>query len=264
VRLCEIELYGVETEHIVNNNTKELATLVTFAFYINCDFTENERNNVIISTSRLLVERFLCIFSFIAGAKLSAINIQPTTINEKGEYSQILHISHRSEVPPSDILFPSLIENIKIPDEVFSALFWLRRGLAERDPIENFSSLMVCLQIIARYLSTKKPVIRHCESCGAELDMQDPSITSMMRELIVTKLGAKQELFERIWKARNAISAHGNRPVTPVVFIELTELKFDAVNLAFGSIKLSLGIPLNSPPSPNPMYFVTDAYMYVD
>lgn len=173
-------------------------------------------------------------------------------------------MANRTEVPKIVINIPDEISTTKIPDEVFSALFWLRRGLAERDPIENFSALMVCLQIIARYLGTKQSVTRHCPECGTELETSDPSITSMLRELVVKKLNAPPDLFEKLWKTRNAVVAHGNRPVTPDIFIELTELKFDSVNLAFSSIKLSLGLPINYPISPNQMYFITDAFMYVD
>ena len=85
-----------------------------------------------------------------------------------------------------------------------------------------------------------------------------------MRELLVSRLGTSTELFDRLWKTRNAIVAHGNRPLTPEVFLELAELKFNAANLAFQSIKLGLGIPLDSPPSPSQAFFVTDAFMYVD
>lgn len=263
-QLCERELYSVDAKRIENNETKEQATLFTFAFYINNNIIGKEKNDIIYSLSRLLVERFLCIFSFISGIKLCAVNIQPTIVNENGSYSQILHMANRTEVPKITIDIPDEIDAMNISSEVFSALFWLRRGLAERDPIENFSSLMVCLQIIARYLSAKQPIAHYCPSCGIELETLDPSITAMMRELVVTKLNASPDLFEKLWKARNAITSHGNRPVTPEVFIELTELKFDAIELAFKSVKLSLGLPLNFPISPNQMYFVTDAFMYVD
>ncbi len=53
-------------------------------------------------------------------------------------------------------------------------------------------------------------------------------------------------------------------PVTPEVLLMLTELKFDAVTLAFQSIKLSLGMPLVVPRLPNQAFLITDAFMYVD
>lgn len=261
---CGTDLWGIDTSHAVNNRTKEPATLVTFAFYVATINSENEKHQAIVSTSRLLIERFLGLLSFIAGVKLSAVNIQPTSIDEKGHYTQILHVGRRSHTPSIPMKFPAGIENIAIPDNVFSALFWLRRGLAERDPVENFSALMVCLQIMARHLVVHQSTVRHCPTCGTELESQVPSITSLIRELVVSRLGTSPELFDRLWRARNAIVAHGNLPVTPEVIIELTELKFDAATLAFQSIKLSLGIPLDSLPSPNQAFFVTDAFMYVD
>ena len=262
---CGIDLWEIAIHHTENKRTKEPATLVTLAFYVNPTSNEDENKQVIQSMSRLLVERFLGLLSFFVGMKLSAINMQYTTIGkEEGHYSKILPSSARSSTPHMLIRFPDDLEGILLADDVFSALFWLRRGLAERDPIENFSALMVCLQIMARHIVVRQPVACHCPSCGAKLETQEPGITSLMRELIVSRLGASPKLFKRLWKARNAIVAHGNIPVTPEVFLELTELKFDAVKLAFQSIKLGLGIPLDSPPSPNQAFFITDAFMYVD
>jgi len=262
---CGGDLWKIATRHTETERTREPATLVTFAFYVNPTSDEDENKQVIQSMSRLLVERFLGLLSFFVGMKLSAINMQYTTIGkEEGQYSKILPSSARSSTPPMLIKFPENLEDIILADDVFSALFWLRRGLAEHDPIENFSALMVCLQIMARHIVVQQPIERHCLSCGAKLETQGPSITSLVRELVVSKLGASLQLFNRLWEARNAIVAHGNRPVTPEVFLELTELKFDAANLAFQSIKLGLGIPLDSLLSPNQAFFVTDAFMYVD
>lgn len=261
---CGEDIWGIHTNRAENKRTKEPATLVTFAFYVNPTIDEDEDKQVIQSVSRLLAERFLGLLSFFAGKKLSAVNIQPTTIGNEGQYLTILPMVARGSTPPVKVELTADIEGLTPSENVFSALFWLRRGLAERDPVENFSALMVCLQIMARHIVVQQPVERHCPSCGAKLETQGPSITSLMRELVVSRLGASPELFNRLWEVRNAIVAHGNRPVTPKVFLELTELKFDAANLAFQSIKLGLGIPLDSPPSPNQAFFVTDAFMYVD
>ncbi len=259
------DIWGVETNTVENSATKDPATHVTIAFYINLVNGDDEKQRAIISSSRLLVEHFLGLLSFSIGAKLSAVHIQPTTINDKGQYSQILSMSKRTQTPTVKVDFSAVnIENSVVSDDIFSALSWLRRGLAERDSIENFSALMVCLQIMARHIVTQPPIVHNCPSCGVVIDTQGPSITSLMRELIVTHLNASTELFDRLWKARNAIVAHGNLPITPEVLIELTELKFDAATLAFNSIKLGLGMPLDSPPLPNPAFFVTDAFMYID
>ncbi len=262
---CGIDLWAVDTHPTENTRTKEPATLVTFAFYVNPASNEDEDKQTIQSVSRLLVERFLGLLSFFLGTKLSAVNMQYTTIGkEEGHYSKILPSSARTSTPSIIMKFPADLEGISPPDDVFSALVWLRRGLAERDPVETFSALMVCLQIMARHIVIQQPLERHCSSCGAKLETQEPSITSLMRELIISRLGATLELFNRLWRARNAIVAHGNQPLTPEVFLELTELKFDAATLAFKSVKLGLGMPLDSPPYPNQAFFVTDAFMYVD
>jgi len=149
-------------------------------------------------------------------------------------------------------------------DCIFSALFWLRRGLAERDTIETFSAFMVSLQIIARNIVLLEPLTRRCPSCRAELSDQEPSITLVVRELIVSRLGTSAELFDKVWKARNAVTAHGNLSVTPEVLLELTELKFETAKLAFQGINMMLGISLDSPQSPSDAFFKTDALMYAD
>ena len=264
VHKCGVEVYGINADLAQNDRTKEPATLVTIAFYIPPAASEDENRKAVALTSRLLVERFLGLFSFFIGSKLSAAHTQATTISKEGHYQKRFSVIERSSTPPVRVEFPPDLERIAPSENIWSALVWLRRGLAEGNPIDTFSALMVSLQIMARYLVKQQPVERHCPSCGAKLETQGPSISSQMNELIVLKLGATPELYERLWKARNAVVAHGNRPLTPEAFIELTELKFDAAILAFQSIKLGLGIPKDSPPSPNQAFFVTDAFMYVD
>lgn len=262
-RTASADLWAVHTQRVQNKRTKKDATLVTFAFYIPSLTIEEEYPQSIVFTSVLLVLRFLGLLSFFVGSKLSAVHLQ-STILENDHYSRLLPMAGRGDMPPTKVELPTDLEGIMPPDNVFSALFWLRRGLAERDPIETFSALMVCLQIMARHIVVGQPVVRHCPSCGAQLEVTETSITSLTRELIVSRLGASGELFERLWRARNAIVAHGNLPVTPQVLLDLTELKFDAAILAFQSIKLGLGMPLDLPPSPSQAFFVTDAFMYVD
>jgi len=261
---CGIEIYGIDTEVAQNKRTKDPATLVTLAFYIPSSTSEEKHREAVTLTSRLLVERFLGLFSFFVGSKLSASHTQATTISKEGQYNTRLSVIERGSTPPIKVEFPHNLESIAPSENIWAALVWLRRGLSERDPVETFSALMVCLQIMARHLVEKQPIIECCPSCGAKLETREPSITSLMRELLVSRLGTSTELFDRLWKTRNAIVAHGNRPLTPEVFLELAELKFNAANLAFQSIKLGLGIPLDSPPSPSQAFFVTDAFMYVD
>lgn len=263
-QICGMEIWGVDMSRAQHEWTKEPATLATFAFYVSGESSEVESMEIIASTSRLLVERFLGLLSFFTGSKLSFVHLQFTTTGKEGQYTLHLPMRRRSSTPPMRIEFPSDIDRLSPSDATFSALFWLRRGLAERDPIETFSSLMVSLQIMARQLVVQEPVVRYCKSCGNKYDSQEPSITSLMRELVVSRLGASTQLFNRLWKARNAVVAHGNKTITAEVVLELTDLKFDAAILAFKGIKLGLGMPLDMPPLPNQSFFITDAFMYLD
>jgi hypothetical protein len=47
-------------------------------------------------------------------------------------------------------------------------------------------------------------------------------------------------------------------------FIDLTELKFSAAELAFKGISLALGLDLDEAITPNQAFFITDALMYLD
>jgi len=264
-RKCVTGFCATDSRQVENSTTKEKATLFTIAFYGNllsnrAEYTDEDQA---FSQSLFLVERFVSLLSFFAGLKLSAVHIQPTTMHD-GHCRLILHPTRRTSVPKSIIKFPNNLKEITPNDETFSAISWLRRGLAERDSVDTFSAFMVCIQVIARQMGNKESSEITCPACGAKLGNTQQSITSQVRELVVSKLGASNDLFERIWKARNAVIAHGNLPVTPDVILELTELKFDAANLAYRAIKFSLGMPLDSPPLPDKSFFVTDAFMYID
>ena len=264
-RKCVTDFWAIDSSQVENSDTKEKATLFTIAFYGNPlpNRGEHTDEDQAFFQSLFLVERFLSLLSFFAGLKLSAIHIQPTIMHD-GHYTLILHPTQRTSVPKSIMKFPNNLKEITPNDETFSAMSWLRRGLAERDSVDTFSAFMVCIQIIARRMVNKESSEITCPACGAKLGNTQQSITSQVRELVVSKLGASNELFERIWRARNAVIAHGNLPVTPNVILELTELKFDAANLAYGAIKFSLGMSLDSPPSPDQSFFATDAFMYID
>jgi hypothetical protein len=260
---CGTEIWDMATQTVQTQETQKKATLFTIAFYLST-FSEAEKQKDITYTGRLIAERFLGLLSFFVGMKLSMVYPQ-ITFFENGINRQIIPVAGRSNTPPIPIEFrTALLEKTDIPADIFSALFWLRRGLAERDSIETFSALMVCLQIMARSIVKLSNIAHCCQACGAQYDNQPPSITIRMRELIVSELGATPQLFKRLWKARNAITAHGDSPVTPEVLLDLTELKFDAAVLAYKSIKLRLNIPLNDDLSPNQAFFITDALMYSD
>jgi hypothetical protein len=103
-----------------------------------------------------------------------------------------------------------------------------------------------------------------CPICNNQYKVQETTISSQMRELIVDKLSCNPDLFEKMWKARNSIVAHGNQPVNAGVLINLTQLKLEAISLVYKSIKLKMGIPLEEKPNPHRTLFITDALMYAD
>ncbi|MGD9116732.1 MAG: hypothetical protein PVJ61_06100 [Dehalococcoidia bacterium] len=263
---CGAEIHDFTLTPFSNGGTEASGTFFTFAFYVKQSFNDNKNKKLVRSLSRRLVTCFLGLLSFYVGTKLTAVNIRYTTNdNRKKRYSKLMPVDSRDSMPKLSLRLPSEINKaIKPNDNVFSALFWLRRGLAERDVIKNFSALMISLQIMARRLDQKQPGRQSYPSRGAGTEPPVPDLTSLMRELVVSKLGASPGLFERLWKARHAAVAHGDRPPTPEAFIELNELKFEAAVLAFQSIRLGLGIPKDSPPSTGQAPALTDAFTYID
>lgn len=208
------------------------ATLVTVAYYIDEVGDDTERHQIIENTSRLLIERILGIVSFCAGIKLRGVNII-NTIVKGSSLEAILHAESRTQSPKIRFSIPQdLIDKIIPSDRIFTALFWLRRGLAESDPIDTYNAFMVCLQILARnWWETKNP--------GRQL----PGPTSLFKEYITAELGADTDLVEKSWKKRNAIAAHGNKlNIDSDDLIGLTELKFEAANWAYKGINLAFGI----------------------
>lgn len=265
-RKCGAEIYDFTAVSFKSDSPRESGTLFTFAFYVNQRRDDDENKKLVRSVSRRLVTCFLGLLSFCVGIKLTAVNIRYiTNSRRKKRYSKLMPVDSRDSMPKLSLrLSPEINKAIKPNDNVFSALFWLRRGLAERDVIKNFSALMISLQIMARRLDQKQPGRQSYPSRGASTEPPVPDLTSLMRELVVSKLGASPGLFERLWEARNAAVAHGNRAFTPEIFIELTELKFDAAVLAFRSIRLGFATPKDAPPSPDRSFSLTDALTYAD
>jgi hypothetical protein len=258
---CTTDFYALRMNQVEEQNTKRRDMLFTIAFYINGN-AETITQEIVYSGSRLVVERFVGLLSFVFGIGLSAIHIQPHIA--KNAASRSMRLSAAKLDPQKvNLEFPNM-EKINSDEDIFAALYWLRRGLAQRDAVETFSALMVCLQIMARKLAEGRPQEISCPKCGHEYKIAETTITSQMRELIVDKLNEQTDLFEKLWKARNSIIAHGNKSVTAETLINLTELKFEAIKLAFKSIKLQMGIPFEEKPEPNKNIFITDAFMYTD
>lgn len=134
----------------VKNKDGISATLVTVAFYVDDISDDNELHQAIENKSRIFIERFLGVVSYCGGVKLSGRNIVNTII-EGSSFKAILHMTDRTQSPQIKFSIPQELIEDKIPsDEIFTALFWLRRGLAESDPIDTYNAFMVCLQILAR------------------------------------------------------------------------------------------------------------------
>ena len=262
---CGIEVENAAHEIGLNNRNGRKVTLVSLAFYVPKLEEEEKADQSIQNKARLLMERFVGILSFYAGIKCSAVAAQTSVVQEGGRLATRLEASKRAETPEVHLDLPERPFDGRTPsDEIFSALFWLRRGLAARDPLETYASLVVSLQSIAREVVSLPSVMTSCPKCGAESDKIAPSLTGKVRALVVEKLGASEDLFKRVWKARNSIVAHGNKTITADTFLELTELKFDVAELCFAGIKLAMNLPTDRGPAPHEIFFNTSAMMYLD
>lgn len=258
------EVWSSPLRTIPSDDAKQVATLIAIAFHVQEAATDEALAARIDDVAITLVERFLGMLSFLAGTRLAAINTQTLHLQKPRRVSVDLHPIGRAGETRTPLRLPGNPFGGRTPsDNVFTSLFWLRRALADRDPLDTFAAAMVSIQAVARELVSPKPVTRCCPKCGHSTN-EDPGVSAMVRELLVDKLGAAPELFATLWKARNAVVAHGNQSVDAGTFLHLTELKFDAVDLCYKAVKLAMGLPLEGPPSPAPSFFVTDALMYME
>jgi len=241
---CGIDLWGVDFEN-VTNKTQQSGILVTFCLYI--PLPDEEDSFVVEATARLLVERYLGLLSFCTGLKLSKVALQLLTSKNGEIFHTILPMGSRAPSPPRRHQIPAeILTGKEISEAVYSALFWLRRGLAERDPIETFSALMVSLQIMASELGPLHKV------------------TPCVRCLVTEVLKEEKILFDDLWNMRNAVVAHGNKTVTAEVLVKLTELKFEAGRLVYKALNLALDIPEDRLVKPDAAFYITDTFMYDD
>jgi len=264
-KYCGLDVFDTASTTKENKETGRRATVVSIAFYIPMPTEENRRQQEAENQGRMILERFMGILSFYAGVKCSAVHAQTNVLHSATSGSITLEPVQRAETPAVEFKLPEKPFNGRIPSEnIFIALFWLRRGLAERDPIENFAALMVSLQCIARELVLLPKTIKKCPHCGRELESNDTSITASVRHLVVERLGTEKSLYQSIWKARNAIIAHGNVPIATDIFVKLTELKFEVAMLCYRGIKLAMGIEEEDKILPHHSFFITSAMMYLD
>ena len=264
-KACGLDVFDATLELGKSQPEDQDYTLVSIAFYVPEGPSEEETSRNVNDVGRLLLERFMGSLSFLAGMRFSAVAAQTTVARGDGKFATRLEAHSKVGGEKYKFSLPKVPFGGRVPsEELFSAMFWLRRGLAERDSLETYGALMIALQSLARDLVRLEPTEITCSNCGHLQDTLDPSITSLVRELVVTRLGRPKDLFSRLWKARNAITAHGNRTVTADVFLELIELKYEAIKLCFDGIKLALGLPAESQPHPHQALFISSAMMYVD
>jgi hypothetical protein len=256
-----ITIHEAAIERVANEATGQTGILVSATFYV----TEKRPSEVdvdIDTASALLVERYLGMLSFLAGMRCVAINAQTTRTGESG-YSTTLEPVSRSSAKTPSLQWPAEPFGRGMPSpNVFNALLWLRRGLAGRDPLATYAALMNALQAAGRDVIGEKPEPGRCSRCGGP-QAQEASEIDWMRELVVDRIGAPADLFERVWKARNAALAQDDQAVDADVLRALTELKLEAATLCYKAIKLALGMPLDAPPQLDPDLFVTSTLMDV-
>jgi hypothetical protein len=257
-----LSVHQAAIERVTNEATAQTGILVSATFYVTATQPQ-DADRAIDATSALLVERFLGMLSFLAGLRCVAVNAQTTRTGEEGGYSTTLEPRSRSSNTTAALQWSAQPFGGRAPSAaVFNALLWLRRGLAGRDPLATYGALMSSLQSAAREVVGATPAPGRCSRCGGP-QAQEASEADWMRELVVERIGASPELFERIWQARNAALAQDEEAVTADVLRRLTELKFDAATLCYKAIKLALGMSLDAPPQLDPSLFVTSTLMDV-
>lgn len=159
-------------------------------------------------------------------------------------------------IVPFDVL--PLI-SAELTDRHYRALRHLRHGLAHTSPERRFSSLMLAVMILARTFPDPPAQQRTCPSCDASLGELRPSERQRLLNLAAVLEDWSVEEVENLWDLRNTVTAHGRRPFTPAVLMELLDAGFSAARLAYDCLNASL--PGLSLPGPPPSWFMTDLYM---
>lgn len=255
---CGAEVEGSAFSRPPKELGEQPGTLVSIAFHYDLPLpTEDAHGDKAERIGRLLAERFLSFISFAAGERFLGIHQQVTRFTSNGPVSANLHFVSKRTDKPRGIDFAVAVGSRRPSEEVFKALFWLRRGIADRDHLDEFAALMVSLQILATILVPAESTINRCPHCQAPLGTLS---RSSVRALVVSVLGGSRARFNRLWKLRNAIVAHGNKPVTADVLHDVVEMKLDAIRLAFKAMRLALGLPPDGPPQPSPIIMITDTF----
>jgi hypothetical protein len=257
-RACGTAVENASFDAVTRDSDKQPGTLVSIAFHYISDATETPTPSS-ERVGRLIAEKFVSLLSFGIGERLVALNQQVSEVRDDGQGVRVrLHPRSKASEEPRSIEIPDALIEKAPSEECFKALFWLRRGLAERDHLDSYAALMVTLEVLASLLVPKETTTSTCGNCGAETGKLT---RSSVKTLVVEKLGADPKLFWRLWKARNTIVAHGSQAVTADVLLDVVDLKFDAIKLAFSGLKLALGLPIEGPPMPSQMQMMTDAFL---
>jgi hypothetical protein len=255
---CSDAIEKARFDHVTRDQDKQPASLVTIAFHYVPAAHEEPHKDTSERIGRLIAERFVSLLSFAVGERLSAIHQQIIKVNEDGTLSVRLYPQSKRADQPRKIEVPDLLLEKKPSEDLFKALFWLRRGISERDHLNAYAALMVALEIIAGVLVAPETTTRRCPNCGAEVSKLT---RSSVKSLVIKTLGGSEELFQRLWGARNAIVAHGGQAVTADVLHDVVELKLDAIDLVFKSLRIAMGMPIDGLPRPSPMVMITDTFL---
>lgn len=243
---------------VTGDTDKQPGTLVSIAFhYVPSSSSEEPRKDPAERIGRLLAERFVSFLSFAVGERLVALHQQVSKANRDGSFAVGLHPQSKRAGEGRKIEVPDALCDLRPSEDIFKALFWLRRGLADRDHLDAYAALMVALEILALILVPAETTTKRCPSCGADLGRLT---RSSVKALVTDILGGTDDQFNRLWKLRNSIVAHGGQPVIADVLHELVEMKLDAVALAFKAMRLAFGLSPDGAPQPSHIVMATDTF----
>jgi len=249
---------GVESAHfkrVHSDPDKHPATLVSIAFHVS-DGAESEESAH--TTGRLIAERFLSLVSYSIGERVVGLHQQVSVAKDGGAYTVRLHPQRKWADNARRIGLPKALAEVRPDSGTFKALFWLRRGLSDHDPLDAFAALMVAMEILASVLVPAEDIVSRCPKCGEEIGKRT---TNSLRRLLTDTLRASDNLFDRLWSTRNAVVAHGGRAVTAEVLQQVVELRLEAIQLVFQALGLALQLPPDAVPRPAQIVMFTDPFL---
>jgi hypothetical protein len=253
---CGESVESTWLERVQGEASKEPGTFVSITFH---QPVAADAQDAADTAGRLIAERFLSVASYLVGLRLVAHHLQVSTENADGTFTARQHPNKQWTEPSRKVDLPAPMALLRPSPDVFKVLFWLRRGLSGRDPLDAFAALLVALEILASLLVPEDDVVSRCKHCGEELGRRT---THSLKHLVTDVLGASPELFHALWSTRNAVVAHGGRAVTADVLREVVRLRLEAIRLVFRSVALALGLPAGIEPEPAPIVFFEDPFLH--